>query len=222
MFSYVFMKILEMRPRTYDRSMGRASRGRVLAARQALIEEVPPGSYVLDVGCGTGELARGMIERNCTVDGFDMNPAMVKTAEERIKTEHLEGKFSTWQMGVEGMDGIEAETYDAIVSLLVFSELNDDERHFALHQTRRILRPEGIIIVADEVLPQTWCHRILHSIIRLPLVAVTYVVATSATHPLADLSGEMARAGFTIEKVVRSHGDSFAMVVGRKKDVGEA
>lgn len=221
MFSYVFMKILEMKPTTYDRHMDRASRGRVLEAKQAVVEEVPPGSYVLDIGCGTGDLARMMIERDCIVDGFDMSPSMVMMAEERIKTGHIEGKFSTRQMGVEGMDGIAAETYDAIVSTLVFSGLNDDERCFALQQARRILRPEGIIIIADEVVPQTWCRRILHGIIRLPLFAITYVIAMDVTHPLADLAGEMIRAGFAIEKEVRSHGDSFAMVVCRKKDEGE-
>jgi ubiquinone/menaquinone biosynthesis C-methylase UbiE len=216
------MKILEMKPTTYDRHMDRASRGRVFKAKQAVAEEVTPGSYVLDVGCGTGDLARMMVERDCIVDGFDMSPAMVMAAEERIKTEHLEGKFSTRQMGVEGMDGIASETYDAIVSTLVFSELNDDERCFALQQAGRILRLGGIIIIADEVVPQTWCRRILQSIMRLPLFAITYLIATAATHPLAALAGEMGRAGFTIEKEVRSHGDSFAMVVGRKKDEGEA
>ncbi|MBN2515850.1 MAG: class I SAM-dependent methyltransferase [Deltaproteobacteria bacterium] len=206
MFSYVFMKILEMKPTTYDRHMDRASRSHVLEAKRAIVKEVTPGSYVLDVGCGTGDLARMMIERTCIVDGFDMNPAMVMAAGERIKTEHLEGKFSARQRGVEGMDGIATETYDAIVSTLVFSELNDDEKCFALQQAQRILRPEGIIIIADEVVPQTWCRRILHSIIRLPLFAITYVIATNATNPLADLAGEMTRAGFTIEKEVRSHG----------------
>jgi demethylmenaquinone methyltransferase/2-methoxy-6-polyprenyl-1,4-benzoquinol methylase len=162
-----------------------------------------------------------MIERYCIVDGFDMSPAMVMAAEGRIKTEHLEGKFSARQMGVEGMDGIAEETYDAIVSTLVFSELNDDERSFVLQQARRILRPGGIIIIADEVVPRTRCRRTLQSIIRLPLFVITYIIATGITRPLADLVGEMARAGITIEKEVRSHEDSFAMVVGRKKGEGE-
>jgi len=215
------MKILEMKPATYDRHMDRASRGRVIKAKQAVAEEVTQGSYVLDIGCGTGDLARMMIERDCIVDGFDMSSAMVMAAEERIKTEHLEGKFSARRMGVEGMDGITEETYDAIVSTLAFSELNDDERCFVLQQARRILRPGGIIIIADEVVPQTGCRRILQSIIRLPLFAITYIIATGVTHPLANLAGEMIRAGFTIEKEARSHGDSFAMVVCRKKDEGE-
>jgi len=221
LLSYVFMKILEMKPATYDRHMDRASRGHVFKAKQAVAEEVTPGSYVLDIGCGTGDLARMMIERDCIVDGFDMSPAMIMAAEERIETEHLARKFSARQIGVEGMDGIAAETYDAIVSMLVFSELNDDERCFALQQAQRILRPGGIIIIADEVVPQTGCRRILQSIIRLPLFAITYIIATGVTRPLADLAGDMARAGVTIVKEVRSHGDSFAMIVGRKKGEGE-
>ena len=57
MFSYVFMKILEGRPRSYDRRMDELSRGRVRAMKQAVAGEIPSGAHVLEVGCGTGELA---------------------------------------------------------------------------------------------------------------------------------------------------------------------
>ncbi|MDP7112665.1 MAG: hypothetical protein QGH45_11915 [Myxococcota bacterium] len=50
MFSYVFMKILEGRPASYDRKMDAASQGRVLEMKNAVVAEVPEGSSVLESG----------------------------------------------------------------------------------------------------------------------------------------------------------------------------
>jgi demethylmenaquinone methyltransferase/2-methoxy-6-polyprenyl-1,4-benzoquinol methylase len=148
------MKILEMRPKSYDERIDRISRGRVRAIKEAVAGEVPEGSHVLEIGCGTGELAALIIERDCTVEGFDLSPSMVRVAEERIKTDNLNGKFSVRQVGVEAMDGFAGENFYSVVSTLVFSELNDDERRFALKHAARILRPGGSIVIADEVVPQ--------------------------------------------------------------------
>ena len=101
MFSYVFMKMMEMRPRSYDRVMDKISRGRVRAAKESVAAEVPEGSRVLEIGCGTGELASLLIARGATVEGFDPSPAMVKAAEERIVTEGLQDKISP---GAEDFD----------------------------------------------------------------------------------------------------------------------
>jgi ubiquinone/menaquinone biosynthesis C-methylase UbiE len=212
------MKILEMRPSAYDRRMDKASKGRVRAIKEAVAAEVPRGNHVLEIGCGTGELADLIIKRGGTVQGFDLSPSMVKTAEERIETNNLKGKFFVRQMGVEAMDGLPGEHFDAVVSTLVFSELNDDERRFALKHAARILKPGGRIIIADEVVPLTAGHRLIHSIVRLPLLAVTYLVSSHSTCPINDLVGEVTGAGFIVDKEVRSHGDAFAIVIGRKRN----
>jgi ubiquinone/menaquinone biosynthesis C-methylase UbiE len=218
LFSYVFMKILEMRASSYDQQMDKVSRGRVRAVKEAVAAGVPRGSQVLEIGCGTGELAGLIIERDCTVQGFDRSPSMVKTAEQRIDTNNLKGKFSVKQMGVDSMDEFPGKNFDAVVSTLVFSELHDDERRFALKHAARVLRPAGTLIIADEVVPHTSGRRFFHTIFRLPLLALTYLVSSSLTRPISDLVSDITEAGFIVEKEVRSHGDSFALVVGRKRE----
>jgi demethylmenaquinone methyltransferase/2-methoxy-6-polyprenyl-1,4-benzoquinol methylase len=212
------MKILEMRPRAYDRRMDRVSRGRVRRIKEAVAREVPENSHVLEIGCGTGEMAAIMIERGCRVQGFDLSPFMVEEAEKRVEREALEDKFSPWRMGVEGMDNLPVEDFDAVVSTLVFSELNDDERRFALIHAARLLRAGGLIVIADEVVPRKALGRLLHTVLRLPLQALTYLVSGQSTHPLADLARDIGDAGFIVEKELRSHGDSFALVTGRKQE----
>ena len=215
MFSYVFMKILEMRPRSYDRRMDLVSKGRILAIKEAVAREIAQGSHVLEIGCGTGELAGMLLERGCTVEGFDLSPSMVEAAKTRIETQKLEDRFTVMEMGVEGMDDMPEDHFDAVVSTLVFSELSDDERRFALHHANRVLKPGGCIVIADEVVPKTTIRHIIHSVVRLPMVAVTYLVTNRSTRPIDNLTEEITNAGFRIEIEDRSHGEAFAIVVGK-------
>jgi hypothetical protein len=142
---------------------------------------------------------------------------MVAEACKRINTDNLTNSVSIRHMGVDGMDGLPDLHYDAVISTLVFSELSDDERRFALTHTARILKFHGKIIIADEVVPLTKIQKGLHCILRIPIYLVTYLVSRATTQPITDLAGELSAAGFTIEKEIRSHGDTFAMVVGRLK-----
>jgi cyclopropane fatty-acyl-phospholipid synthase-like methyltransferase len=216
MFSYLFMKILERRPRSYDRKMEKASRGRVMEMKRGVAAEVQPGAHVLEIGCGTGELAAMLIGRDATVEGFDLSPSMIAAARERVEEENLQRRLSVSRMGVDGMDCFEAEAFDAVVSTLVFSELNRDERRFALGQSFRVLRAGGLLAVADEVVPHTVGRRLLQALIRVPLLLATYVISGSATRPIADLPGEVRAAGFSVEKEVRSHGGAVALLTARK------
>ena len=212
------MKILEHRPPSYDRQIDKVSRGRVRAIKQAVATEISPGTHVLEIGCGTGELAAVLASRGATVEGFDLSPAMVKMALERIEALNLRDRLSVRHMGVDGMDALPALNYTAVVSTLVFSELTDGERRFALEHAFRVLKPGGRLVIADEVFPRTKGRRILHALARAPLLVLTYLVSHTSTRPLADLSGEIVAAGFIIEKEVRSQGDALAFLVARRSD----
>jgi len=215
MFSYVFMKILEGRPGGYDRRMDRLSGGRVGAIKRDVADEFRSGERVLEVGCGTGELAAMLVERGCRVEGLDASRAMVREARERIEREGLGDRFSVWRSGVEGMGELPDSAFDGVVATLVLSELSDDERRYTLRQAARVLRPGGRIVVADEVTPRTGSQRLLHGMVRAPALAATYLVTGTSTRPVADLAGEFTDAGFTAESEVRSHGDAFAIAVAR-------
>jgi demethylmenaquinone methyltransferase/2-methoxy-6-polyprenyl-1,4-benzoquinol methylase len=195
--------------------MNKTSRGSVLSAKKAVIAELSAADRVLDIGCGTGEFAAMLAARGTHVDGFDINPDMVEVARERILANHLENVVSIHHMGVDGMDAFPDSTYDAIVSMLVFSELSDDERHFALKHSVRALKPDGLFVIADEVVPRKKTNRVLYTIIRIPMLLATYLVARTTTRPIADLTAELLDAGFRIEREIRNQGDAFVLVVAR-------
>ncbi len=151
MFSYVFMKILEGRPRSYDERMHALSGGRLLEAKRAAVAALVPSSHVLEIGSGAGDCS-----------------------------------------------------YDAVISTLEFSELGPDERRFALENAARVLKPGGLLVIADEVVPRKRTRRLAHSLVRAPMFALTYLASGSSTTPLAQLPDELAAAGFTLDSEQRT------------------
>jgi len=214
-FSYVFMKILEGRPQSYDRVMNRVSKGHIRTAKESAAAEIPAGAHVLEIGCGTGELAAMLVERGNTVEGFDLNPSMIAAAQKRIADHGLGNRLQIRQMGVESMDNLLSAAYDAVIATLVLSELNPDERKYAIRQAQRVLKPGGRIVIADEVVPRTALLRTIHKSMRAPLAAVTYLVSSSVSRPVPDLAGDLVKAGFAVDKEERSQGDAFALLVAR-------
>jgi len=217
MFSYVFMKILERRPKSYDRLMDKADRGQIRAAKERVCGLVPKDAGVLEIGCGTGELASMIIGAGSVVDGFDVSPSMLGAARERIIKEGLGGKFTLRRMGVDGMDEFPDKAYDVVVSTLVFSEFTDDERRYALFHSQRVLKPGGMLIIADEVKPDVRALRVLHNAIRTPMVLVTYLISSSSTKPLENIREEIEGAGFMVEMEEKSHARAFVIIKGVKK-----
>ena len=218
MLSYIFMKILEARPRSYDRRMDRFSRGKVARIKEAVVAEIPERAEVLEIGCGTGELAAMLIARGATVTGFDLNPEMIEVAREKMEEEGLGNRFTLGEMGVDGMDLFPSSCFDAVVSTLSFSELSNDERRFTLRHAERVLKPGGLIVIADEVVPRTLLRKLVKACVRIPMLAATYLASGASTRPIADLPVEIEDAGFEVSKEIRSQGDAFALVVGVRKD----
>ena len=214
MISYLFMRVLESRPRSFDRRMNKISLGHIKSVKENVIREIPDNAQVLEIGCGTGELAKMLLTRGATITAFDVNPAMVAVARERLKNKGYNKKLTIKEMGIDGMDNLLSASYDAVVSTLVFSELSDDERHFALVHSKRVLKPGGVLIIADEVVAQKAMRKLLQFFVRLPMLVLIYLVSRSYTHPLQNLRRDLNNAGFRVKKEIRNKSGTFAMVVG--------
>jgi ubiquinone/menaquinone biosynthesis C-methylase UbiE len=106
----------------------------------AALRELPRGR-VLDVGCGTGQLAtrmRGELPGTCVV-GCDFSHGMLRRA--RARDAH-----APWAQGDAGHLPFRDGTFDAIVSTEAFHWFPDPAR--ALAEFRRVLRPEGRLLLA--------------------------------------------------------------------------
>jgi len=81
------------------------------------ISAIPSGSKVLDIGCGTGAVARALTEKGCTVTGIDGLPAAAVDGPE---------DYHQVSLGTEPLP-VEASEYDFILLLDVVEHLKRPE-----------------------------------------------------------------------------------------------
>jgi len=219
MASYVFMKILESAPQRYDVGTNLISLGQSRRIQRKIIEDyVHKSNQILEIGCGTGTLAISCAKKGASVVAFDKSSQMLAIAKRKVQEQNLIEKIQFEEMGAIEMEkAFNDNTFDRIVSTLVFSELYADEQKFVLNQAYRILRPNGLIIIGDEVKPRSLWKRIVHSSIRIPLALITYIFTQTSTKALEDIKCSMMNAGFKNIREQRSFIDSFALFVGQKE-----
>ena len=223
MFSYIFMKILESRPHRYDWGIDFLTRGQAGKIRASIVANfVRPGMAILDVGCGTGDLAVRAARAGAFVTGVDISEGMLAVAQERLKKNGLKDKVVLQHAGVVEIDSLfEEKNFDLITSTLVMSELYAEERQWALKQLFRILKPDGEILVVSEVRPKHFLKRGIYYILRFPLAIITYLVSQTGTQPVRNLADEMRHAGFEITEERYSLLESFVTIVARRSKVAQ-
>lgn len=212
------MKILESRPRRYDRGIAWLSLGRSEKIRKRLVDDnVEPGNTVLDVGCGTGTAAVLAARAGGRVTGFDISAPMLAVAREKVAAAGLEDRIELIEMGIAGMDRFADAGFDLVMSTLAFSELSPDEQDYTLQQAFRVLKPGGRLAVADEVKPGTFGKKLLHGVIRAPLAALTFVITQTSTRAVEGLPERVRGAGFDIVTRELTALDSFLYLVAGKE-----
>lgn len=194
------MKILESAPQRYDKGIRILTLGRLDKAYDRLVSPIQKRQKVLDVGCGTGALTLRAAQKGARVKGIDINPQMLEQARNKAKVRGLEPVTEFIEKGVSELDEEGTAAYDAVMSGLCFSELSEDEIHFALRQIKRILKEQGLLLIADEVRPHGIFRRIIHWVIKVPLLIITYVLAQTSTRAVKNLPQRIDDMGFRIEK----------------------
>jgi demethylmenaquinone methyltransferase/2-methoxy-6-polyprenyl-1,4-benzoquinol methylase len=214
------MKILESAPNRYERGIRLLTWGKLDQAYDRLISYVKKGDKVLDLGCGTGILTLKAAQREASVKGIDINAQMLEIARSRVKEANLTRNIELCEMGVAELDREESGSYDVVMSGLCFSELTEDELVFTLKEIKRILKPSGLLLIADEVLPQSISKRILNWLIRLPLVIMTYLITQTTTKAVKDLPAKIKETGLILESIRLNSRENFIELIGRKTDEG--
>lgn len=102
-----------------------------------------PGMRVLDIGCGTGVQLERYERAGCRVSGIDRSAAMLGRARDR-----LSGHADLTLGHAESLPYPDGR-FDLVLASLVLHELTSDSRNAVLAEARRVLAPDGRILVTD-------------------------------------------------------------------------
>ena len=102
-----------------------------------------PGMRVLDLGTGTGTVARGMARRGAEVLGLDPAPGQVAAARRLASEEGL--ATARFEEGLAERTDQLAGSFDLVVAAQAWHWF---DRGLAAAEARRVLRPGGVLLIA--------------------------------------------------------------------------
>ena len=211
MSTLVYMKLLEQNPAKYDRGMRILTLGRLSRIKKEIASSwIESDSQVLEIGCGTGTLAALISAQGSHVLGIDISEEMLSIAREHAP----EAEFK--HMTATEINGLGKNRFDCVVATLSLSELSNDELNYVLNSTRNVLKQEGKLVIADEVVPEQWWNRLIFYVIRWPLSALTFLLMQNTTHALKGFENRIQGHGYRLTHIKRYLLGSLALMVMEK------
>lgn len=178
----------------YDEERFSGLRGKLYIAleRRALkraFRDVPVGSTVVDMPCGTGRIAEFLLEQGYRVVGMDVSPAMLEVAQERLAG--FGDRFTTQVSDAFGLTETKP-AFDAVLCARVLM-------HFPVDRQAMFLR--GVAGLTDG--PIVFTQSLVTPYQRLRQCVKKVVgVRSEVLHPLTpdDLRTLLSAANLTLER----------------------
>lgn len=115
---------------------------RTRAAWRDLLLGVLPATpaRIADLGCGTGTLARLLVDDGFAVDGLDFSPAMIERARAKVPG-------AQFVVGDASDPALTAGSYDAVLCRHVLWALPEPATAFA--RWVHLLKPDGVVVLVE-------------------------------------------------------------------------
>lgn len=138
-------------PRLYDFTVWLAFLGKENSFREKVLNlgRVTRGDSVLDAGCGTGTLAIAAKKRvgaAGTVFGLDASTEMLARAQKKARKAGVEVSFKN---GVAEALPFPDAQFDAVLSTVMLHHLPQKARLRFAAELRRVLKPDGRVLIVD-------------------------------------------------------------------------
>jgi demethylmenaquinone methyltransferase / 2-methoxy-6-polyprenyl-1,4-benzoquinol methylase len=125
-------------------------------ARLIALAGIGPGTRVLDLACGTGDLAIGAAGRGALVVGLDITPRMVELA----RAKPVSGQPARWCVGDMGALPVSAGAVDVVTT--GYGLRNVPDLPVALAEMYRVLAPGGRVAALDFDRPESHAVRLCY------------------------------------------------------------
>jgi ubiquinone/menaquinone biosynthesis C-methylase UbiE len=147
-----------------------ASEGEHLSRRLAAafqVTEIEPGMMALDVGCGRGEIVQHCARLGAHAFGIDYAPVAARMTRDLIGDEARSsppGKMGVCRADAKYLPFAD-QTFDRVLMFDIVEHLYPWELHQALLEVRRVLKPDGRLIV--HTAPNRSYDRYAYPLVRL-------------------------------------------------------
>ncbi len=121
--------------------------GRIWQDLKFIRSKIDKEPLVLDMGCGTGNLALKLLDLGCSIRGVDISPDMVAMLAEKIP-EQLKDKSRIFVRNIEEFIAECGECFDCIVASSVLHHLPDYIQ--TLERVLKLLKPGGWLYITHE------------------------------------------------------------------------
>jgi len=112
----------------------------------AHLPSLPPGSRVLDVGCGFGQNLLPFVDRGLESVGVEIDPQIVKVAREIAVERELPLRF---EEGSNRAIPFPDDSFDLVVSIdTLHYEQTGENARLALREFARVLKPDGALYIS--------------------------------------------------------------------------
>ena len=115
---------------------------------------------VLEVGCGTGEVAQRAQVRvgpAGRVSGIDPSAQMIDVASKKAARAGLDIDYRV--AAIEALPYPDS-SFDVVLSSLMMHHLPDELKSAGLAEVRRVLKPGGRLLIVDFKRPRRWLSRL--------------------------------------------------------------
>lgn len=132
---------------TYDQKRFRSWKGKLADhleknAIARLLEDLAPGSLILDVACGTGRITKFLYEKNYKAWGVDISAEMLETARQNLSVQNGEVKF--FQGEAENLP-FAPRLFEAVFAIKLLGHVPPEQRIGILRELKRVSRGKVVV-----------------------------------------------------------------------------